>query len=90
MAAAGWFPAGGDMTATQRYWDGAKWTDDVVPLPPSQASPTRKLSGTAFILLLGLAVFVIIAGIAFIQAQQRNDQASRDLERTACISFDIC
>ncbi|MFD3425323.1 DUF2510 domain-containing protein [Nocardia fluminea] len=38
----GWYPDPQDITASHRWWDGARWTDAVLPqpAPPSQQATT--------------------------------------------------
>ncbi len=38
-AAPGWYHAEGDPAGTQRYWDGAQWSAEPVPPPPTQPNP---------------------------------------------------
>jgi hypothetical protein len=42
-AAPGWYPRP-DMSGTQGYWDGAKWTGEVVPMAPSTGATTQAVS----------------------------------------------
>jgi hypothetical protein len=38
---AGWYPCPSDATRL-RYWDGARWTEQSTPRPPSPPEPTRE------------------------------------------------
>lgn len=81
-APAGWYPHP-SMPGTQRYWDGAKWTEHVAPLAPR----AEKTSGPGVLTIargvaLGLAGLVavvwVIVGIATanddLECAQRNAQ----------------
>lgn len=50
--AAGWYPDT-QMSGTQRYWDGNKWTDHVAPLPAATQNND------------GLMVFGIVMAVVF-------------------------
>lgn len=64
----GWYPAP-DGAPTLRYWDGAAWTSNVAPMPPTQAQVvvrqaaqprkyvTRGVSQTEHLMHLVLTVF---------------------------------
>lgn len=60
---AGWYPYP-SMAGTQRYWDGARWTDHMAPLAPAriQVPPnndTLKVVGWLCVFLFPVAAFVI-------------------------------
>lgn len=58
---AGWYPDP-DQPATQRFWDGEKWTSQRVPLPEpatrGAAPSTRSLAGAAGGLAAAVGVFL--------------------------------
>jgi hypothetical protein len=41
---AGWYPDPGDA-GSQRYWDGARWTEHTAPAAPATAPPTAPAAG---------------------------------------------
>ncbi|MGI9621396.1 MAG: DUF4190 domain-containing protein [Acidimicrobiales bacterium] len=52
----GWYPDP-SQTATQRYWDGAAWTDQTAPIAPER----QPASGTN-----GLAIASLVLGIVWV------------------------
>ena len=68
-APAGWYPHP-SMAGTQRYWDGAKWTDNIAPLAPadpksghqSQLPIALVLAGTAIGLVMSLQSASLLTG----------------------------
>lgn len=61
-AAPGWYPRP-DMPGTQGYWDGAKWSERVAPLPPPNTPAATngglEVSGWVFAVLFPVIGFVI-------------------------------
>lgn len=66
-AAPGWY-TDPKMAGTQRYWDGARWTENVAPVappPPAKRSNARAIKWVATI--VGLAFLVPVLGVTFLQ-----------------------
>lgn len=59
-AAPGWYPDP-DQVETQRYWDGAAWTDQRAPLSTSAPQATRSLPIGAWI--AGVGILAIVVGV---------------------------
>jgi Protein of unknown function (DUF2510) len=59
-AQAGWYPDS-HLTGTQRYWDGARWTDHVAPLTtvPASSKPEKIEIG-------GIIMAALLPGIGLI------------------------
>lgn len=57
---AGWYPDS-QMANTQRYWDGARWTEQVAPAVPTDAAE-RTAEATSG--LLNVVLIVVALGIA--------------------------
>ena len=55
--AAGWYPDP-ERAATQRYWDGSKWSDHIAPMPAPQHGPSTMT------IARGVALGVVVALIA--------------------------
>jgi hypothetical protein len=64
---AGWYP---DPTTAnqQRHWDGAKWTDQIAPLPPPQlataAATPEARNGWGYPVAVGASVALIVGSLA--------------------------
>lgn len=66
----GWYPDR-EMVNTQRFWDGEKWTDQTMPLPPA---PTRGFSAWKGITVVALGILCAVATITVIyNASQPSD-----------------
>ena len=77
MAEPGWYPDT-TMAGTQRYWDGARWTEHVAPLSrpnpaPSVTPPRRKADGSlkgpslvTALGVIGLGVLLFVASLVVI------------------------
>lgn len=71
--APGWYPDPA-MPSTQRFWDGAKWTDNVAPLtprPPAAAAPVSTWKGIR-IVAVGILAAVATIWVVY-QASQPSD-----------------
>ena len=79
---AGWYPDP-QMAGTQRYWDGARWTEHRAPMPARQASGTStgKIVGA---ILLSVLILVVVGGFAFavVTADDELQCASENAERS--------
>lgn len=60
-AAPGWYPHP-SMAATQRYWDGENWTDNIAPTDQPAAKPAADFRHWGGVLLICAAL--AIAGLA--------------------------
>lgn len=57
---AGWYPHP-TMAGTQRYWDGASWTDNIAPVHPPDSTPPGQSQILIAALLAGAVVGLIVA-----------------------------
>lgn len=72
-APAGWYPHP-SMAATQRYWDGERWTDHIAPGAPQTAKPvvTPKpdvpdwLYGVGYAAAIFLPIIGLIIGVVLL------------------------
>jgi hypothetical protein len=73
---AGWY-ADPQMPGTQRYWDGAQWTDRVAPIPP-QAERVGVLTIARGV---ALGVAAVVAGVAvWVGVSGANDDSDCAIE----------
>jgi hypothetical protein len=65
-AQAGWY-ADSQMARTQRYWDGARWTDHVAPLTTvGQSTETEKIEIGGIVMAALLPGIGIIVGLVML------------------------
>lgn len=87
---AGWYPHP-TMAGTQRYWDGAKWTDNVAPLTPQgpmvdvrrrpkAAADVYQHPGAPLALVLGVLSLVGLGFLTGIPAVLVARRATREIE----------
>lgn len=71
----GWYPHP-SMAGTQRYWDGARWTDHVAPMAPSnwmaQAASTAKLETWGWLGAFFFPIVGIVIGIMLLSRPGKN------------------
>lgn len=63
---AGWYPHP-TMAATQRYWDGEGWTENIAPIPTPQALPPSRQQ-TSQILVAALVAGTVIGLVMSLQS----------------------
>ncbi|MBV9831075.1 MAG: DUF2510 domain-containing protein [Marmoricola sp.] len=74
-AKAGWYADSTSTTGGERYWDGAKWTDqrrDAPPPPPPPSNRGKWIALGAIALVLLIAAGILVAGLV------KNTAASSD------------
>lgn len=59
---AGWYPDP-DGAATQRYWDGGSWTDQLAPNGPAPTSSTSKQSDAMVLLRIVAGIVAIVLAL---------------------------
>ncbi len=77
-ASAGWYP-NPEKPGTQRYWDGAAWTDHVAPVGPAKKGPN--VGVIVAIIAGGLVAF--FAALAALAIPAYTQQQGKDAERAA-------
>jgi hypothetical protein len=65
------------MTDTQRYWDGAKWTDHIAPSAPMAHTPAD--SGEGIVIAGWVMAFVLPIGGAIIGVMLAGDPRQRSV-----------
>ena len=72
MSPAGWYPDP-QLAATQRFWDGNRWTEQVAPLPPpGQAAEKEKLDVLAIVLAVIPLIGVVAGLVLLMKHKPRN------------------
>ena len=64
LPVAGWYPDPDDPEHSQRYWDGARWTDQRAPYaqPPSKAKSGDGLVAAGYVFSLLIPIVGLIIG----------------------------
>lgn len=78
-AVAGWYPDP-KLAGTQRFWDGAQWTEDIAPLANVPTSRRGQPAGPAKMFLAFILICACIAGIAWFQSYQRQERIGQEVD----------
>lgn len=77
----GWYPDS-QMAGTQRYWDGARWTEQVAPMPVGSKPARKPVIGVLAVAGGILLAFAIMwAGYALVTADNDLDCATKNADR---------
>lgn len=61
MTQPGWYPDPSGAAGQQRWWDGARWTQQVRPQPGSNLARWPVVIGVAVVLVVALLVWAFVA-----------------------------